>query len=120
MNTTVSVRRTAIRNPLNALKAEYLRLVVLLTLGAQNAYAQATPEAFQKNMDDKASIFCKYVNILPNSKWITLGAFIFFLIGLGLFLFGGRGGNVYLMRAIGIIVIFPAAVSLAASFGIVC
>lgn len=106
---------------LHAVNALYLRLVVLLTLAVtSSAFAQATPEAFQKNMDEKAGVFCKYVNILPQSKWVTLVALVFFIIGAILMIFGGRGGNVYLFRGIGAVVIIPALISLGSSFGIVC
>lgn len=70
MNTQNPVRPVSALHAVNAL---YLRLVVLLTLAfSSSSFAQATPEAFQKNMDDKAGVFCKYVNILPRasgSRW---------------------------------------------------
>jgi hypothetical protein len=125
---------TAVRPTLfvDALRALHVRMIVVLGLAVSQlttwAAAQQNPPAasaataagLNSTLDAKARIVCGYVAVLPNSKWVTLGALIFFLVGIGLMIFGGRGGNVFLFRAIGAVVLIPAAVALASAFGIAC
>ncbi|GGR12859.1 hypothetical protein [Deinococcus ruber] len=100
-----------------------LRVWMVVTLAAllSSASAQSgSPTEFQTAIDGHASTFCKYLDILPSSKWVTVGALMFFLVGAGLMIFGGRGGNVYLFRAMGAIIILPSILALAKAFGIAC
>lgn len=123
MNTITTVRpASALVAYVQLLHIRWIAFIAIFFAFLANnvATAQATPQALQNELDGKASTFCSYVNILPNSKWVKLGALIFFLMGLGLLLFGGRNGNTFLMRALGIIVILPSAVAIAKAFGIVC
>ena len=122
MNTiTVARPASALVAHLQLLHIRWLALVALLFVSLSNmASAQGTPQALQTELDAKATTFCSYVNVLPNSKWVKLGALIFFLIGMVMMIFGGRGGNVYLLRAIGAVVLIPAAIALGKAFGIVC
>jgi hypothetical protein len=130
MNKTLTVRPDLFAD---ALRSLHVRFIVLVGLAFSQfttwAAAQQTPPAapnaataagLNSTLDAKAGIVCQYVQVLPNSKWVTLGALIFFLLGIVLMIFGGRGGNVYLFRAIGAIVLIPAAIALAGAFGIAC
>lgn len=123
--TQLATTRPAPFSPLATLQGWYIKFVILMVIGmSTNAAAQTGPTAeatnFAKEADKHATTFCSYVNILPKSKWVTLGALIMFLLGMALMIFGGRGGNVYLARALAVIVIVPSALSLASAFGIVC
>ena len=121
---TATAKPTTFR-PLAALQNLYTKFVILMVIGmSSSAFAQTAPNAqatkFQTEADKHATTFCSFVNVLPKSKWVTLGALVMFLLGMALMIFGGRGGNVYLMRALAVIVIVPSALSLASAFGIVC
>lgn len=117
----LTTRPAPVALALNVLRDLYAKFVIVLMLALYGtANAQGTPEAMQREFDSHALTFCKYVDILPKSKWVTLGALVFFLIGICLMIFGGRGGNVYLARALGVIVIVPSALAMASAFGIAC
>ncbi len=91
-------------------------LLVLLLSAAANA---STPADFQKQMDGKATTFCQYLQVLPDSKWVDLGSLILIMIGVVL-LFFGRGASSWLMKGIGAIVIIPGILGIAKAFGIGC
>lgn len=128
-NRHLSAVRLAYATFVSSLKDVRLRLLVLLALfiaAPTGALAQSgttagnTPAQFQTQLDGPATKLCGYAKILPQSKWVTLGAFVLFLFGVAVILFGGRGGNVFLARAIGIAVLIPAILGIGAGLGIGC
>lgn len=123
MNTITTVRpASALVAYMQFLHIRWLAFVaaIFAFLANNMASAQATPDELLKEMDGRASVFCSYVNVLPNSKWVKLGGLIFFLIGMILLIFGGRGGNVYLLRGIGAVILIPSGIAIAKAFGLVC
>lgn len=123
MNTITTARpASALVAYMQFLHIRWLAFVatIFAFLANNMASAQATPDELLREMDGRASVFCSYVNVLPNSKWVKLGGLIFFLIGMILLIFGGRGGNVYLLRGIGAVILIPSGIAIAKAFGLVC
>ena len=84
------------------------------------AEAAGTPAELTTALDANAGTFCTYVDVLPNSKWVKAGALVLFMIGAVILVFGGRGGNTYLMRGLGAVIIIPSIIAIAKAFGMVC
>lgn len=95
-------------------------LIVLKVVSVEAAFAAGTPTDLINATDANASTFCTYVNVLPTSKWVKAGALVLFVIGACIMIFGGRGGNVYLMRGLGAVIIIPSIIAIAKAFGMVC
>ncbi|GGR15524.1 hypothetical protein [Deinococcus ruber] len=84
------------------------------------ASAQGTPAALNQALDAKATTFCSYVDVLPDSKWVKAGAMVMLLIGASIMIFGGRGGSTWLMRSLGAVILIPSLIAVGKAFGMVC
>ncbi|CAM3406572.1 hypothetical protein DESA109040_11390 [Deinococcus saxicola] len=82
--------------------------------------ATATPQGLLTQTDASATTFCSYVKVLPDSKWIKAFALLFFIGGVGMMIFGIRGGGGPLIKAIAALVLIPSVIAVAGAFGIVC
>lgn len=125
MTNTQSIRPVPV-SPLSWLRSLYARMAVVLALAVWgNAFAQgaqgSTPAEFQKQLDGPANTLCKYANVLPNSKWVTLAALLMVIAGAFLlFVPVARGAGAYLAKGIGVIVVLPALLGIARGLGIAC
>lgn len=121
MTNSQSVRPVLV-SPLQWLRSQYARLMVLLTLVFwANAFAQSTPAQFQKELDGPAGKLCSYANVLPQSKWVTLAALLMVIAGVFLlFVPVARGAGAYLAKGIGVVVVLPALLGIAKGLGIAC